>query len=329
LSTLLAPLGHKLLDLLISFIMLLIVFSVSVVSKLVVASRRATFLLLLKHVLLLLQHRELFLVVLVVFFTIVAHLIVVIVHAVFIHELLLSLASDAHLLVLAMVLVIIFFSVIFLVFTVVHFHVGMQLIDDLWFVIGSLERLLGLAIVHFLTVILVLVVIALAIILFFILTHLVLYRLLLLHGKPLLLLLLFKVDIVTFIIHAILIDELLFVLPANSFVMFTWLVSLLLIDLHELVWLILLLEHQELLLLLFIQDVHASIFTSCCWDTAREVGQLVQLVKVLRSLKQDLLVFRQMLVWVVVCVPQNCNVLLQISDLVVQIDEFLCLLFHE
>jgi hypothetical protein len=142
-------------------------------------------------------------------------------------------------------------------------------------------------------------------------------------------LLLFKVDIVALIIHAILIDELLFVLTANSFVMFTWLVVLLLVHLHELIWLLLLLEHQELLLLLFIEDVDTSIFTSCCWDTAREVGQLVQLVKVLSSLKQDLLVFRQMLVWVVVCVSQNGNVLLQISDLVVQIDEFLCLLFHE
>jgi len=41
------------------------------------------------------------------------------------------------------------------------------------------------------------------------------------------------------------------------------------------------------------------------------------------------LVFRQMLVRVVVCVPQDCHVLLQISYLVVQIDKFLCLLFHE
>jgi hypothetical protein len=270
------------------------------------------------------------LVVLVLFFTIIVHLIVVIIHTVVVHELLLSLAGDAHLLVLPVVLVVIFFSVIFLVFAVVHFHVGMQLIDNLWFVIGSLERLLRLTVVYFLTIILVLVVIIFTIILFFILTHLVLNGLLLLHCKPLLLLLLSNVDvIIIIIIHAILVNELLFVFTTNSFVMFTWLVSLLLIDLHELVWLLLLLEHQELLLLLFIQDVHASIFTSCCWDTAREVGQLVQLVKVLSSLKQDLLVFRQMLVWVVVCVSQNGNVLLQISDLVVQIDEFLCLLFHE
>tara|TARA_B110000285_G_C15136605_1_gene627390 strand:+ start:1124 stop:1567 length:444 start_codon:yes stop_codon:yes gene_type:complete len=99
--------------------------------------------------------------------------------------------------------------------------------------------------------------------------------------------------------------------------------------LHELIWLLLLLEHQELLLLLFIEDVHTTFFTGCCWDTAREVGQLVQLVKVLSSLKQDFLVFRQMLVRVVVCVPQDCHVLLQISYLVVQIDKFLCLLFHE
>ena len=96
---------------------------VPVVSKLVfTASRRASFLLLLKHVLL---HLELFLLVLIFFLTFIVHLIVVVIHAVLIHELLLGLAGDAHLLVSAVLLVIIFFSVIFLVFTVVHLHVSM------------------------------------------------------------------------------------------------------------------------------------------------------------------------------------------------------------
>jgi hypothetical protein len=53
------------------------------------------------------------------------HLVIFVFHAVLIHELLITLAVDAHLLVSAVLLVIIFFSIIFLVFTVVHFYVGM------------------------------------------------------------------------------------------------------------------------------------------------------------------------------------------------------------
>lgn len=118
LCTLLSLGCHQLLDLVIG---LVDIFVISVVAEFIfTTSRRVSFLLLLKHVLL---HLQLFLLIFIFFFAI--HLIVFVIHAVLIHELLITLAIDAHLLVAAVLLVVIFFSIVFLVFTIIHFYVGM------------------------------------------------------------------------------------------------------------------------------------------------------------------------------------------------------------
>ena len=62
---------------------------------------------------------------------------------------------------------------------------------------------------------------------------------------------------------------------------------------------------------------------------AGEVCQLVELVEVLGSLQQDLLVVRKVVVWIQVLVPEDGHVLLQISDLIVEVDELLGLLLEQ
>jgi hypothetical protein len=84
-----------------------------------------------------------------------------------------------------------------------------------------------------------------------------------------------------------------------------------------------------LLLLSFIKDINATCFGSSSRYATREVGELVKLIEVLSSLKQNLLVFGKVVVGVQVCVSQDCNVFLKVFNLIVQIDEFLSLLFHE
>jgi hypothetical protein len=83
-----------------------------------------------------------------------------------------------------------------------------------------------------------------------------------------------------------------------------------------------------LLLLLLVEDVDATI-ASCGWNSPWEVCQLIELVEVLGTLQQDLLVIVQVVVGVDVGVTKQVAVLLKIADLVVQVDEFLGLLLNE
>jgi hypothetical protein len=86
------------------------------------------------------------------------------------------------------------------------------------------------------------------------------------------------------------------------------------------------LKHGQLLLLALVQDVHGTL---SWWDSSREVGQLVQLIKILSSLEQDLLAVSHVVIWVQVGVSQDGHVLLQVSDLVVRADELLRLLLNQ
>ena len=86
----------------------------------------------------------------------------------------------------------------------------------------------------------------------------------------------------------------------NSLVVVGWLVlllhHLLLLDLywhltvvlHEdlihVTHLLLLLDHEKLLLLLLIEDVNAAVLSCSSWDSSREVSKLVELIEVLCSL---------------------------------------------
>lgn len=91
---------------------------------------------------------------------------------------------------------------------------------------------------------------------------------------------------------------------------------------------LLLLEHQKLLLLLLVEHVDAAI-SSGGGNASWEIGQLIELVEVLGPLQQDLLVIVQVIVGVDVGVTKQIAVFLQITDLVVQIYEFLGLLLNE
>jgi hypothetical protein len=91
---------------------------------------------------------------------------------------------------------------------------------------------------------------------------------------------------------------------------------------------LLLLQHQKLLLLFLIKHVNATVFSSS-WDTSREVGQLIELVEVLGSLQKDFLVIVKVVVWVDVRVAKQVAVLLKVLNLVVQVYEFLGLLLHQ
>lgn len=104
---------------------------------------------------------------------------------------------------------------------------------------------------------------------------------------------------------------------------------LLLLHLHELSRLLLLLKHQQLLLLRLVQHVDTAFIPSCCWYATREVSQLAQLVEVLGALQQYLLILCKVVVVVISSVLQDGHVLLQVSDLVVEIDELLGLLLDK
>ena len=104
---------------------------------------------------------------------------------------------------------------------------------------------------------------------------------------------------------------------------------LLAIDWHLLLVLVLLLEHQQLLLLRLIQDIDASLVVGWRWDALREVSELIQLVEVLSALDQDLLIVVQVVVRVNVGVTKKITVLLEVLDLIVEVDEFLSLLLDK
>jgi hypothetical protein len=79
---------------------------------------------------------------------------------------------------------------------------------------------------------------------------------------------------------------------------------------------------------LFIKDINSAI--ACrSWNTSWEIGELVQLIEVLSSLKKDFLVVVQVIVWVDVSIAEKIAILLKILDLVVEVDEFLGLLFYQ
>ena len=92
---------------------------------------------------------------------------------------------------------------------------------------------------------------------------------------------------------------------------------------------LLLLKLIHLLLLLLIKNVHSSFFSSCWRNTSWEVSQLVKLIEILSPLQKNLLIFSKMIIWIQVSISENSNILLQISDLIIKIDKFLCLLFDQ
>jgi len=212
-----------------------------------------------------------------------------------IDDLLLTLSVDVNLVIIAL-----FFH--FLAFvTFIHVHVGLELSNDFRLVTLNVLLLtfLLLAIVNFLTLIA------------FLFFTLVLFALvftffvLLLHSHGLVHLLLG---------HAL---DALVVL---------FLLILLLIDWHAH---LLSLKKHKLLLLVLIKDVHAAIFVSSWRNSTWEVSKLVKLIEVLGSLKQDLLVLSKMIIWVKVGISENCDVLLEVSDLVIEVDELLGLLLNQ
>jgi len=116
--------------------------------------------------------------------------------------------------------------------------------------------------------------------------------------------------------------------------MLLWLVLLLhilllLVNLHVLLRVLLSLKHQELLLLGLIKNINSTCLVGWWRNASWEVCKLVKLVKVLSSLQQNLLVLSEMIIWVQVCISQNGDVLLEVTDLIVKIDEFLGLLLDE
>lgn len=82
-------------------------------------------------------------------------------------------------------------------------------------------------------------------------------------------------------------------------------------------------------MLLFVQHVHASFLAGGRGNSSREVGQLIQLIKILSSLQQYLLVVVEVIVGVDVGVPQQVAVLLEVPDLIIKIYEFLSLLLDQ
>lgn len=82
-------------------------------------------------------------------------------------------------------------------------------------------------------------------------------------------------------------------------------------------------------MLLLVQHIHSSIFAYCRGNAAGEVCELIQLIKILGSLEQNLLIVIKVIIWVNICVPQQITVFLQVSDLVIKIYEFLSLLLHQ
>jgi hypothetical protein len=81
--------------------------------------------------------------------------------------------------------------------------------------------------------------------------------------------------------------------------------------------------------LLLVEDVDTAFLAGWWWNTSWEVSQLVELIKVLSSLQQYLLIFSQMIIWIHVCIPQNGDILLQVPDLIIEINELLGLLLNQ
>lgn len=107
------------------------------------------------------------------------------------------------------------------------------------------------------------------------------------------------------------------------------LVVLLLLIVHSWLLAVLLsLEHRQLLLLLLVEHVHATLRYRRHIGSG-EVSQLIQLVEVLSSLKQDLLRVSHVVVGVQIGVAEDSYVLLKVSDLVVGTDELLSLLLNQ
>ena len=79
----------------------------------------------------------------------------------------------------------------------------------------------------------------------------------------------------------------------------------------------------------FIKDVDSSILSCSRWNATWEVCKLVELIKVLSSLEENLLVLSKMIIRVEVSISENGNILLEITDLVVKVDEFLGLLLNK
>lgn len=138
-------------------------------------------------------------------------------------------------------------------------------------------------------------------------------------------------------LHLTIVDAFLFLVlhlaVLHSLVVVVSLIVLLLhllgIDWHLLLVLVLLLEHQQLLLLRLIQDINATILIACWWDALREVSELIQLVEVLSTLDQDLLIIVQVVVGVNVGVTKKITVLLEVLDLIIEVNELLSLLLYK
>ena len=93
--------------------------------------------------------------------------------------------------------------------------------------------------------------------------------------------------------------------------------------------LLLLLDHQKLLLLLLIEDVNAAVLSCSSWDSSREVSKLVELIEVLCSLQENLLIVVKIIIRINISIPEKVAILLKISYLVVEIDELLSLLLNK
>ena len=63
-----------------------------------------------------------------------------------------------------------------------------------------------------------------------------------------------------------------------------------------------------------------------CWDSSGEVSKLVQLVEVLGTLQENLLVVSQVFIGVQILISENSNVFLEIPYLIVEVNELLSLL---
>ena len=66
--------------------------------------------------------------------------------------------------------------------------------------------------------------------------------------------------------------------------------------------LLLLLDHVVLELLLLVQHVHSTVFANSWGNAAGEIGKLIQLIEILGSLEQDLLIVIKVIIWVNICV---------------------------
>lgn len=248
----------------------------------------------------------------------------------------LSLPIHGHLL-LRLVLDLIF--LLFLIFLFIfHVHDSLHLVDDFWFMplIHKVLLLLIILIFNFVFALDFILIVSLHILLSHVvsqLLELIVLHLLLEH-------LLFGGWLGLFFLsfahlHLTVVDAFLFlvlhlaVLYSLVVVVSLIVLHLLAINWHLLLVLVLLLEHQQLLLLRLIQDINATLVVGWRWDALREVSELIQLVEVLSTLDQDLLIIVQVVVRVNVGVTKKITVLLEVLDLIIEVDEFLSLLLYK